>query len=133
MDLLATSGMIPSWLQFTAASRSFNALALLDNLPLFLQLLFGETYLVVKKSGINLVCQHLMANPKPNIPFQFNHVYQLEQCRQDLCDGLTAVFCYKVISFVQAQSAGILQGLHRSVEPTAQYDPSERVLGRHPH
>ena len=66
-----------------------------DNLPLFLQLLFGETYLVVKKSGINLVCQHLMANPKPNIPFQFNHVHQLEQCRQDLCDGLTAVFCYK--------------------------------------
>jgi hypothetical protein len=67
-----------------------------DNLPLFLQLLFGETYLVVKKSGINLVCQHLMANPKPNIPFQFNHVHhQLEQCRQDMCDGLTAVFCYK--------------------------------------
>ena len=66
-----------------------------DNLPLFLQLLFGETYLVVKKSGINLVCQHLMANPKPNIPFQFHHVHQLEQCRQDLCDGLTAVFCYK--------------------------------------
>jgi hypothetical protein len=25
-----------------------------DNLPFFLQLLFGETYLVVKKSGINL-------------------------------------------------------------------------------
>ncbi len=66
-----------------------------DNLPIFLQLLFGETYLVVKKSGINLVCQHLMANPKPIIPFQFNHVHQLEQCRQDLCDGLTAVFCYK--------------------------------------
>ena len=36
-----------------------------------------------------------MANPKPNIPFQFNHAHQLEQCRQDLCDGLTAVFCYK--------------------------------------
>ena len=35
-----------------------------------------------------------MANLKPNIPFQFNHVHQLEQYRQDLCDGLTAVFCY---------------------------------------
>ena len=36
-----------------------------------------------------------MAGPKPNIPFQFSHVQQIEQCRQDLCDGLTAVFCYK--------------------------------------
>jgi hypothetical protein len=91
--------MTPSWLRFMVARLSVVQRACPwaqpDNLPLFLQLLFGEIYLVVKKSGINLVCQHLMANPKPNIPFQFNHVHQLEQCRQDLCDGLTAVFCYK--------------------------------------
>ena len=88
-----------------------------DNLPLFLQLLFGETYLVVKKSDINLVCQHLMVNPKPNIPFQFRpsaRAMQSGLVRRPRCR-----FLLQGISTAQAQSTGILQGLHRSIEPTA--------------
>ena len=66
-----------------------------ENLPLFLQLMFGESYLIVKKTGINLVGQHFLPGPKPNHAHQFSAVPQFDLCIQAFSDGLTAAFCYK--------------------------------------
>ena len=64
-----------------------------DCLPLFLQFLFSPSYLVLKGQGINLTAQHLLPNPKSDIPVQIESVTQIEQCVQGMCSGYTTIYC----------------------------------------
>ena len=86
-----------------------------DNLPLFVQLLFGGGHEVGYQFGMRA----LDGESEAELPFPVQPCPSARAMPSRLVQRPHCHFLLQGISTAQAQSAGILQDFHRSVEPTA--------------